>query len=89
MGMFVPKIHHNIHHSFSIHRITEWFRLQGTSDPTPLLKQGHVEQVAQDHVQMAFEYLQGCRLHDGYTTVKLYEPGINHILKKYYLFLTW
>ena len=32
--------------------------------PTPLLKQGHVEGVAQDCVQMAFEYLQGWRLHN-------------------------
>jgi len=25
----------------------------------PLLKQGYLETAAQDHVQMAFEYLQG------------------------------
>lgn len=30
----------------------------------PLLKQGHPEQVAQDHVQVAFKYLQGGRLHN-------------------------
>ena len=34
-----------------------------SSGPTPLLKQGHPEQAAQDCVQMAFEYLQGWRLH--------------------------
>jgi len=33
------------------------------SRPTPLLKQGHLELAAQDRVQMAFEYLQGGRLH--------------------------
>ena len=27
----------------------------------PLLKQGNIEQVAQDHIQMAFEDLQGGR----------------------------
>ena len=30
----------------------------------PLLKQGHLELVAQDHVQTVFEYLQGWRLHN-------------------------
>ena len=34
------------------------WRLSGL---TPLLKQGHLEPVAQDHVQMAFEYLQRWR----------------------------
>nr|XP_009479083.1 PREDICTED: transmembrane protein C5orf28 homolog [Pelecanus crispus] len=33
-----------------------------SSSPSPLLKQAHVEPVAQHHVQTAFEYLQGCRL---------------------------
>ena len=33
-----------------------------SSGPTPLLEQGHLELVAQDHIQMAFEYLQGGRL---------------------------
>ena len=31
--------------------------------PMCLLKQGLLEWVTQDHVQMAFEYLQGWRLH--------------------------
>ena len=34
-----------------------------SSSPTPLPKQGHLERIAQDCVQMAFEYLQGWRLH--------------------------
>lgn len=29
-----------------------------SSDPTCLLKQGHLEQAAYDHVQAAFEYIQ-------------------------------
>jgi len=36
----------------------------GSSCPTPLLKQGHPEQVAQDLVQVGFEYLQRRRLHN-------------------------
>jgi len=33
--------------------------LWGSSHPTPLLKQGDLEQVVQDCGQVAFEYLQG------------------------------
>ena len=33
-----------------------------SSGPTTLLKQGHLDLVTQDHVQTAFEYLQGWRL---------------------------
>jgi len=32
--------------------------------PNPQLKQGHLGAVAQDHVQVAFEYLQRWRLHN-------------------------
>jgi len=32
--------------------------LWGSSSPTPLLKQGHLQQAAQDLVQAALEYLQ-------------------------------
>jgi len=32
--------------------------LYRSSGPTPLLKQGHLDLVAQDHVQMAFEDLR-------------------------------
>jgi len=35
-----------------------------SSGPISLLHQGHLEPVAQDHVQTAFEYLQGWRLHN-------------------------
>jgi len=35
-----------------------------SSAPTPLCKQGHLEPVVQDRVQMAFENLQRWRLHN-------------------------
>ena len=38
--------------------------LCGSSSPTPLLKQGHPEQAAQDLVQAGLEYLQRRRLHN-------------------------
>lgn len=48
--------------------MTEWFRLEWTSwghlnHPcwTPLFKHGHLQQVAQDHVQEVFQYLRGWR----------------------------
>jgi len=37
--------------------------LCGSSSPTPLPKQGCLEQAAQDLVQAGFEYLQRRRLH--------------------------
>jgi len=36
--------------------------LRRSSHPTRLLKEGRIEPIAQDHVQTAFEYLQGGRL---------------------------
>jgi len=38
--------------------------LCGSSSPTPLPKQGHPEQAAQDLVQAGLEYLQRRRLHN-------------------------
>jgi len=38
--------------------------LCGSSSPTPLPKQGHLEQAAQHCVQEGLEYLQGSRLHN-------------------------
>jgi len=38
--------------------------LWGSSSPTPLPKQGHLEQVVQELVQVGFEYLQRRRLHN-------------------------
>jgi len=50
--------------SYSEHRMVEVGRgLWRPSGLTTLLKQGHLELVAQDHVHTAFEYLQGWRLH--------------------------
>ena len=37
-------------------------QLLRSTSPIPLLKQGHLEPVAQDPVQSGFEYLQGRRL---------------------------
>jgi len=37
--------------------------LCGPSSPTPLLKQGHLQQAAQDFVQADLEYLQRRRIH--------------------------
>jgi len=36
--------------------------LSGSSSPTPLPKQGHLQQAAQELVQVGFEYLQRIRL---------------------------
>lgn len=38
--------------------------LWSSSGPTPPLKERHLEPVAQDHVQTAFEYLKGGRFHN-------------------------
>jgi len=38
--------------------------LCGSSSPTPLMKQGHLQQAAEDLVQAALEYLQRRRLHN-------------------------
>lgn len=34
-----------------------------SSHANPLLRQGHLQPVAQNHIQMAFQYVQGWRLH--------------------------
>jgi len=34
------------------------------SGPKPLLKQGHLQPVVQDCIQITFDYLQGWRLHN-------------------------
>ena len=47
------------------HRMFEVGRdLCGSSSPTPLPKQGHLQQAAQDLVQAGLEYLQRRRLHN-------------------------
>jgi len=56
--------------------------LCGSSGPTPLLKQGHLEQAAQDLVQAGFEYLQRSRLHNpsGQPITVLCHPESKEIL---------
>ena len=38
--------------------------LCGSSGPTPLPKQGHLQQAAQNVIQVVFEYLQRSRIHN-------------------------
>lgn len=45
-----------------IHSITDQLRLVGPPGPTPRLK--HLQLVAQAHIQMVFEYIQGWTLHN-------------------------
>lgn len=46
------------------HRMADiWRYIQGSADPAFLLKQGHLELVAWDHVRLDFAYLQRWRLH--------------------------
>ena len=56
--------------------------LCGPSGPTPLPKQGHPEQAAQDHVQAGLEYLQRRRLHNpsGQSVPVLRHPQREEIL---------
>ena len=56
--------------------------LWGSSSPTPLTKQGHLEQAAQDHVQAGFEYLQRRRLHNlsGQPVPVLHHPQSEEVL---------
>lgn len=45
--------------TYANHRIIEVGRdLWRSSGPNPLLKQGHAEPIAQDYVQIPFEYLR-------------------------------
>jgi len=51
--------------TFLYHRIVRVGRdLCESPSPTPLPKQGHLEQATQDLVQVGFEYLQRRRLHN-------------------------
>lgn len=58
-------LHLQMHTSAIFHRILEWLTLERTSGDQvvqqPLLKQWHLEPVAQGHIQTAFKYLQGWR----------------------------
>lgn len=47
------------------HRMVEVGRdLRKSCGTTPLLKQGHLKEIAQNHIHMTSEYLQGCILMD-------------------------
>jgi len=56
--------------------------LCGSSSPTPLPKQGHLQQAAQDLVQAGLEYLQRRRLHNpsGQPGPVLHHPQSEEIL---------
>ena len=56
---------HTTSHLSQNHRMVEvGGDLWRSFGPTPLLKQGHQEPLAQNHVQMTFAYVQGWRLHN-------------------------
>jgi len=56
--------------------------LCGSSSPTPLTKQGHLEQATRDLVQTGFEYLQRRRLHNlpGQPVPVLHHPQREEVL---------
>jgi len=58
------SVHWQVHHKITESRMLGVGRdLCGSSSPTPLPKQGHLQQAAQDLVQAGLEYLQGRRIH--------------------------
>jgi len=61
--------------------------LCGSPSPTPLPKQGHLEQAAQDHIQAGLEYLQRRRLHSlpGQPVPVLRHPQSEEILVQVFL----
>lgn len=58
------------------HRMTEWLRSLEVIWSSPVLKQGHLQQATQDHVQMAFKYLHGgrCQSFCGQSVPVLQDP---------------
>ena len=56
--------------------------LCGSSSPTPLPKQGHLQQAAQDFVQAGLEYLQRRRLHNlpGQPVPVLHHPQSEEVI---------
>jgi len=65
------------------HRMLEVGRdLCGSSSPTPVPKQGHLEQAAQDLVQAGLEYLQRRRIHSlsGQPVLVLRHPQSEKVL---------
>ena len=58
--------------------------LCGSSSPTPLSKEGHLQRAAQDLVQAGLEYLQRRRLHDlpGQPVPVLHHPQTEEVLPR-------
>jgi len=76
MSYKIDRIH-------SIHRTVGVGRdLCGLSSPSPLPKQGHLQQAAQDLVQTGLEYLQRRRLHNppGQPVPVLHHPQREKVL---------
>ena len=59
--------------------------LWGSSSPTPLPKQGHLQQAAQDLVQVGLEYLQRRRISLG----NLFQSFVTFRVKKFFLMFRW
>jgi len=62
--------------------------LWGSSSPTPLPKQGHLQQAVQDNVQVGFEYLQG-RRHLKPPLGSLFQGSVTLRGKKFFLMFRW
>jgi len=70
-GLLHKDVLHKSNSTTTVHRITQNHRmvgvgrdLCGSSGPTPLPKHGHLQQAAQDHVHVGFEYLQRRRFYN-------------------------
>jgi len=61
--------------------------LWGSSGPTPLPKQGHLQQVPQDCVQAGLEYLQRRRIHNPLGS--LFQGSVTIQVKKFFLVFRW
>ena len=71
------------------HRVSGVGRdLCGPSSPTPLPKQGHLQQAAEDLVQVGFEYLQRRRLHKP-PLGSLFQCSVTLRVKKFFLMFRW
>jgi len=72
-----PTLRSNNHRMLGVGR-----DLCGSSSPTPLPKQGHLQQAAQDRIQVGLEYLQRRRLHNlpGQPALALSHPQSEEVL---------
>jgi len=60
--------------------------LCGSSSPTPLLKQGRLQQAAQDLTQVGLEYLQSWTIHN---LGNLFQCSVTLRGKKFFLTFRW